>query len=304
MGGRPPIVVAGAHRCGTTLLVELLGELGVFFGASVDPNLESYFFLRLNEWVLRRAGGAWDWPLPARSFLANERFAADALAVLAAEIGSHGFVGFTGRLGYLRTLGSRTDRRPWGWKDPRNVFTFGLWQRLFPGARLLYIQRNGVDAAHSLQTRESARWKDGATLHDYPSFRPLRRRLGEGCRLYDRLEGYLFSTRCLTLEESFRLWEEYSAQGVELLASYAGPKLCVRYEDLIADPTAQLEAVTRFCGLDPTPADMARAAAGVRRGRAFAFLRDEHLGRFYREVRHTPWMQRLGYGEIAAGESS
>ncbi len=66
---RPPVIVAGMHRCGTTMLVRLLTRVGGFFGTRLDPNAEAFFFLRLNEGVLRRAGGAWDYPLSTVRYL-------------------------------------------------------------------------------------------------------------------------------------------------------------------------------------------------------------------------------------------
>jgi len=300
MGGRPPIVVVGAHRSGTSLLVDLLSELGVFFGERLDPNREAYFFLRRNEWLLRRAGGAWDYPLPALTFLADERFRTDVLELLDGDVRSPQFVEFVGRLDFLATQGTRTDRRPWGWKDPRNAFTFELWAQLFPGARLLAIHRNGVDAAQSLYLRERAQWDDGHGVEDYLLIRPLARRPQEALRLHERLEPYLLSTRCQTLAESFRLWEEYAGRTQDLVESYDGPSLCLGFERLLSDPGAQLAEVARFCELEVEDAAIARAAARIRGGRASAFLRDEALRAFHDEVRTTPCMRRLGYDEQGA----
>ena len=58
-----------------------------------------------------------------------------------------------GFLGWKRYLAYRSLERfdqPWGWKDPRNVFTLPLWLRVFPEAKIIYIVRNGVDVAASL----------------------------------------------------------------------------------------------------------------------------------------------------------
>ena len=66
---RPPVFIFGMHRSGTTLLVKLLHELGLFAGNNWDPNAEPWYLLRRNEWILRRAGGAWDRPTPALDFL-------------------------------------------------------------------------------------------------------------------------------------------------------------------------------------------------------------------------------------------
>ena len=66
MTARPPIIVLGAHRSGTSALSRVLDELGVFVGSRLDSNHESWFFLRLNVWLLSRCGGRWDHPAPFR----------------------------------------------------------------------------------------------------------------------------------------------------------------------------------------------------------------------------------------------
>jgi hypothetical protein len=294
----PPVIVTGMHRCGTTLLVRLLAGLGGHFGSRTDPNAEDYFFMRLDEWVLRRAGGAWDYPLPTLRYLRHPRFFDDTAGLLGRAVTSRRFAEFTGG----RALGPGSG--PWGFKDPRAVFTFPLWSRVFPGAKLLVIRRNGVDSAQSLATREAARWTGGRGDDTYLRIRPLMGRWQDVLKSTESFENYLFSTRCLALEDAFELWEEYVAEAESLLERYDGPKLAVGYEDLIAEPEAQLERIARFCGLPAAPDAIREAARGVDRSRAYAFLGDGPLVRFYGTVRGSRWMQALGYGAIpGAGEA-
>ena len=417
-GVPPPIVVTGMHRCGTTLLVRLLAGLGGHFGARTDPNAEDYFFMRLDEWVMRRAGGAWDWPLPTPAFLRHPRFFDDAAGLLARAVAGPRFREFTGgrplagpwgfkdpravftfplwarvfpgaKLLVIRrngvdaahSLASREAARwrdrpagddylrirplmgrwqdalkstesfenylfstrclaladafalweeyvaeaeallaravagprfaeftggrslgpgagPWGFKDPRAVFTFPLWSHVFPGAKLLVIRRNGVDAAHSLATREAARWAGGPGDDTYLHIRPLMGRWQDVLKSTESFENYLFSTRCLTLEDAFALWEEYVAEAESLLERYDGPKLAVRYEDLVAAPEEQLGRIAHFCGWTAASHRVREVGCEVDRSRAFAFLGNEPLLRFYDAVRGSRWMQALGYGQI------
>src|SRR5213078_1316124 len=65
--------------------------------------------------------------------------------------------GGTRSMGWKRVMKYKSiDRydRPWGWKDPRTVFTLPLWLQLFPKAKIINIVRNGVDVASSLSVRE------------------------------------------------------------------------------------------------------------------------------------------------------
>jgi len=299
-----PVIVTGMHRSGTTLLVRLLTQLGAFFGSRLDPNAEDYFFMRLNEWIMRRAGGAWDYPLPTLRFLGTPRFLEDTCRYLEAQVSGPAFASSGGSRGSVDPRGAA-----WGFKDPRAVFTFAAWNRVFPGAKLLYIRRNGVDAASSLFAREAARWRDdagadGDVARDtrYLEIRPLMGRFRDALKSTESFEAYLFSTRCLSLEESFRLWEEYVGEGERLFAAHPGPKLDLRYEALIESPEEQLERAARFCGLAPAAERIREVVAPIDRTRAYAFLRDAGARAFYETVRDTPLMRTLGYGGIAAAE--
>lgn len=294
----PPIVITGVHRSGTTLIAESLRRLGVFLGARRDPNGEAYFFLRLNEWVMRRAGGAWDYPLPTAAFLQQEHFFQDSLRILEEQLRSFRFAAFTGFLAYLFS-GRRPDSAwAWGWKDPRTIFTFPLWARLFPDLRLIYVVRNGVDVASSLAVREHRRREKGAPGLDSLRIRPLPGRLRDAVPGLESFAAYLFTTRCTSLEESFRLWEEYAAEGERLLEGFAGPRLVVRYEDFLARPAPALERLAAFCNLAATPEMIGGLAESVLSGRSCAFLGNPELCRFYDTVKNTPLMQRLGYSGL------
>lgn len=44
--GIQPIVILGMHRSGTTMITEILEQLGLFVGDQKDDNCESLFFLQ------------------------------------------------------------------------------------------------------------------------------------------------------------------------------------------------------------------------------------------------------------------
>ena len=92
----PPIVIAGMHRSGTGLLVDLLSKCGGFFGARLDPNREDFFFLLRNEWVMRRAGGSWDYPLPTLRFLERPEFLDEIVSFFGSHVRSLSFSRYTG----------------------------------------------------------------------------------------------------------------------------------------------------------------------------------------------------------------
>lgn len=121
--GRPVIVILGSGRSGTSLLMQMLGAMGM--GLSEDmiearrDNPQGFFedaaIVRIQADLLR-ALGAWPYhPLPA-DWLARPQTAA------AEE--------------HLRGVLREHLARPgiWGFKDPRTASFLPLWQRLFAQA--------------------------------------------------------------------------------------------------------------------------------------------------------------------------
>jgi len=148
-----PIIIIGMHRSGTTMLVMILMELGFFPGAKLDKNLESIYFIRLNKWVMRRAGGAWDYPMPTHHLLQDSDYFLEVKKILHNSLKSRSFAEYSGsKKDWIFNTKSNISRM-WGWKDPRNTFTFPIWNSIFPKAKLIYIKRNGVDVASSLLHR-------------------------------------------------------------------------------------------------------------------------------------------------------
>jgi len=283
-----PIVITGMHRSGTSMLAGLLAGLGLFPGSRLDPNGEDYFFLRLNEWLMRRAGGAWDWPLPTRHFLDQECFLEDAVGFLRRRIESPRFGAYVGYRQLLLRGRRRCLERPWGWKDPRTIFTFPAWSRIFPEARLLYVHRDGVDVARSLVLRERERRRRRNEFQELLHIRPMPGLPRDLPGPQESMVPYLVSTRCTSLAEAFRLWEEYVEEGSRLCESHPGPKLRLSYEGMRSDPRRHLEEAARFCGLEPSPGELAEAAARVRTGPPRESDLDDEVRAFREQVRSSP----------------
>ena len=283
-----PVIVFGAHRSGTSLVTRALEALGVFMGRGQDPNGEPLFFVRRNEWLLRQAGGAWDRPWDAVQRLADAAEQRRAVEILRVGVAGSSFRSY---LGWRRWLLSRLTGRgpaPWGWKDPRNTWTVGLWTRLFPDARLICVERNGVDATQSLLARESR-----------AEFVPPSQTDPESL-LRDKVVpmAFLTSQHAWSFERAFTLWEASVAAGREVLERHRGPTMTVRYEDLVAAPDDGLARLAAFCGVRSDPV-AAAADLAVDRERRFVFLADPAAMERYRSVRDRPSMQVLGYGDLA-----
>ena len=281
---RPPVVILGMHRSGTSLVSELLDDLGLFVGHELQDDHESTYFLDLNERLFERVGAAWDRPLPVLDFLSVPDAVAMTTDALAADLASRRVRPFFGS----RTSLASFDK-PWGWKDPRTLVTLPVWLRLFPDAKLVYLIRNGVDVAKSLMVRERMLLATRRERFD-------QRMKKASFRSHLDRAGYKGSPRCLTLRGGFDLWAEYVAAGEAHLAGAAVHR--VRYEDLLREPMTHLPPLARFCGLDDASAAIATAAEQIDGSRAWAFATDPTTAAFYQEVRGEPWMTTYGYDDV------
>ena len=71
MKSERPVVVVGMHRSGTSIVAEMLSELGVHMGHFQDTNHEPRVYVALNNWILRQAGTSWEYPLEINRLLDN-----------------------------------------------------------------------------------------------------------------------------------------------------------------------------------------------------------------------------------------
>lgn len=259
------------HRSGTSIIVRLLEDLGLFAGKSKDKNHEALFFLKVNDWLLRQSGGAWDHPEPVKYLLDNAgaRFlTADYVQHLMKTPRAANYLGWDL---YLRYRGLRKLDFSWGWKDPRNTYTLPLWLDLFPEARVIHVLRHGVDVASSLKVRESRTLVRSAALHD------RRKAL---YWLHPKRKGFLDSPRCASLEGGFSLWENYTEEAERHISWLGNRATTLRYEDFLAAPQEMLTSLSHFCGLSATDGDIERVSKKVNRGRAYAYHNDPALSMF------------------------
>jgi hypothetical protein len=283
MADLDPIIILGMHRSGTTMLTQSLIHMGFFAGREYGKNLEDFYFQRRNEWFLRRCGGTWDNPLSAKSVTSNENLCQKVSEMFAEDLD-----GFSFRAHKKKIAGGAS----WGWKDPRSIFSLPVWLKVFPNAKLLYIKRNGVDVASSLNVRAIA---DEEKL--WTNSTPAKMRIQN---LFFRYERFVLgrSLRCLELNEAFKLWEEYTAEAEHLFETFEGVKLEMRYEDLLTNPIKHLSSAVRFCGLPEDENSIALWASNLDPKRKYAFTNSPEGVRFYEGVKGSALMEKLGYEKI------
>lgn len=270
---RDPVIFVGMHRSGTSLLGRLIGGLGLFSGAWKDENDEAVFFLELNKRLLEQCGAAWDEPEAATQQFQDPAALEAAAGYAAARVRGLSAALFLGPSDFLRYRDIRRLDRPWGWKDPRNTFTLPVWRKVFPRAKVLFLERHGVDVARSLEVR-SVRTRPAVRL-------PWTGRSAA-------------SSRCSNLEGGLSLWTEYQARARDLLSGMPpGNVHALRYERLLEQPAEELGKAAAFCGLEASDAEVEAATATIRAERAFAYRRDARLTAFARN--HAATLEEWGY---------
>jgi len=288
---REPVIIAGMHRSGTTMVAGVLKELGFFIGNDLEANNESLYFIFTNAEILRRINASWDNPGPVKYFLENKDALDMTVKCLEYDVLSPGIRDYLGWKNYLKYRSVTEFDMPWGWKDPRNTFTLPLWLRLFPRSKIIHMVRNGVDVAYSLMVREKEELKRREEI--------FQRRFNKRSRR-SKLEqtGFKGSARCLTLSGGFSLWEDYMEQGYEALKKIGNERYEIKYEQFLADPGKHLKELAGFCGLEGVSGLLEKAGKNLNRSRANAFRNDPSLLEFYHRVKDTRWMKHYGYSFI------
>lgn len=229
-----PIIVLGMHRSGTTLIAQLLQDMGVFMGRRLDANYESIFFLRLNTWMLKQAGTNWEHPEPYDRLLSSSPARSMVLHYLRAYTDRPWTLEYLGLAGLSQNRGSLSRISGlWGWKDPRTTLTLPMWLDLFPMARIIYVERSGLAVALSLRRRQEMQFAMERQPNLYSSLRRGRPIFPAGLRFQ-------------SIESGLRLWADYCERADAHLEEVEGAVLRLRYEDMIRDPIAAVSALRDF----------------------------------------------------------
>jgi hypothetical protein len=272
------------HRSGTSMLGRLLENLGLFTGTRKDENNEALFFQEINTWLLAQCGARWDVPAASSYLWRHEKTLPWIESYIQNLLDSPRSIRFLGVQRYLAG-GMKSLNSPWGWKDPRNTFTLPMWLRIYPQAKVVSIERHGVDVAQSLRVREKKNLDEAAEKYTrYRSLVFLRPKGG----------GFVESPRCTFLDGGFSLWKEYTAQARAVIEQLPdGRSLALRYEDVLQDPLKYLRDSVDFCGLDVSDQRLREVIAGIKGERANSYSSDPELRQF--ALDHSAELSERGY---------
>lgn len=273
-----PFIVIGMHRSGTTLVTHLLQQMGVHMSWRLESNAESLFFLSLNRWMFRVAGAAWDHPEPMQTLLNKPTVRAKVTDYLQSVLNSPRVIEQMGIGAYLRHQKLDQQKRTWGWKDPRTIWTLPVWLSIFPEAKVIHVYRHGVDVALSLAKRSQ---DDLERDRNWIS-------TAYHVATKERILKLVHSAGCLDLQFGFDLWAEYvqtAQQGVALTQNH----LTLCYETLLQNPQKTIRQLADFVESSNIP------SIDLNPERAFAF-RENPVGiAFYEQVANHSLLQELGY---------
>lgn len=281
---KPPVIVVGMHRSGTTLAVQLLERLGVYAGRDYGSNREARVFKNWNKWLFKQLSATWDRPENA-TFINVPQLEPHMLRVLEQQVGLLGAVRFLGPARGLRVRDMRRIDFPWAWKDPRNCFTVGAWKRMFPAAKMLHIYRHPLDVAGSLKRREEKRLARFELS--------MRTRYREA--VLEAKQLYCHSFRLLDPMEGVGLWQQYVNAALTGCAPFESETLHCRYETLLEKPEETLGKIVDFLELNASPDGVARAVENVNPSRAFAHRKDPELSMLMAEVSQLPLVRKFSY---------
>jgi hypothetical protein len=259
-----PIAIIGMHRSGTSLVTRTLQKLGLHVGWRLQDDAESFFQIRLNDWVLRQLGSRWDMPGRVVEYQRDREFRQAAARYLGIRLKSLQARSFLGPRHFLTWGGIAALDVPWGWKDPRVTLTLPTWREVFPGLKVIHVSRHGMDVALSLKTRADRQFKSALSqLEGTYAIRYLFRA---------RTRGLTHSVRCRDLAQGLELWREYEAISREVTSDLDSERLLsFRYEDFLADPRPLVERMAAFCGLERSARRIDRALDGLKPERSLAY---------------------------------
>ncbi len=150
------ICLVGMHRSGTSMIARLLNICGLELGppeqllkadkANPLGHFEHRGFLDVDRKLLKYFHASWHHPpdLPAS-------WDTDP--------------GLLPLVRRARALAANfSDKKPWGWKEPRASLFLPFWRQAVPNMRFLFCLRNPLEVAESLQKRNRIAIEHGAWL--------------------------------------------------------------------------------------------------------------------------------------------
>ena len=167
---------------------------------------------------------------------------------------------------------SPLENMKWAVKDPRITLTIPFWERFFPEGKMLFIVRNPIDVAISLQQRH----KKDFDFNNCPSY-------------------FSFSD----LNEGISLWKKYNEFFLFYFPAIEGRYKVIKYEDLIEYPVKHLKEIADFIEYDVSNVNLHEVTKIVDTSKKYSFLKD-NSGKASQFLRLPPCCRRFQFARHAS----
>jgi hypothetical protein len=236
---KPPVLIIGAHRSGTSATAHALELVGLQIGQRLDSHREPKAMQQLQEDYLRHVGASWHDPAPFLEEMKTSEGRRDCTEYLRSNVDAYfgKIFGYRNNpRGWWRRLRLKFGAA-WGWKEPRTTLFAPAWLEIFPNARVVHVARDSLAAAESIRGRE---------LKFQAAGDPPTPNLSDLNYCRQLIEVYLRAGEKLAGSQKYKL---------------------IQFEELQANPPAMLEQLAIFCDLHPSTRQLAMAAASIRPAR-------------------------------------
>ena len=268
-----PIIILGMHRSGTSLLADVLSKEGFFIGNELNVHSEAKYFLKENKKIMKVAHAFWDYP-ESISWLYNEpKTIENIVNYLSLNLSKLTFKKeYWGLKNYFICRKHKNSIK-WGWKEPQTMITFPLWLKVYPEAKFIFIYRNGIDVANSLNVREI-------------------KRIGN-------INSHPYSLRCLDIDQAFKLWEEYNSFFFNNKHRIHSDNLItISYEELLKEPEKIVGQINNFANQSVDSEKIKSICKNIKSDNAYKFLKSDSLMTMYERYHNSPMMEKLNYNNI------
>jgi hypothetical protein len=141
----PAIIVTTGHA-GSSALVKILNKLGLFIGKNLSVAHKKFFENKFFQTINRKMLGSQGYPypfMPAPRMTALGKFVEDENYII--KVREQAF-------NAMKKEGLGDDAL-WGFKDPRTCLTFPFWNRVFPNAKWVMLDRKKDDVHKGWHTK-------------------------------------------------------------------------------------------------------------------------------------------------------
>jgi hypothetical protein len=223
-----PVAIGGVGGSGTRVVAAALSSAGWYLGGDLNDAVDNLWFTTLFKHVDAVSMPDDDFDGLVDLFVRrmrdghvdDERDPARLASLAERPSEQHTPAWFAERVRSMTLQDAGADGRPWGWKEPNTHMVIDRLARCLPELRYVHVARNGLDMAVGSNQNQPRLWGDVLGVH------------------YDG-----------TPAASLRFWCAAQRRVLASSTRMADRFLFLRFEDLCADPRAELERLVDFCGI-------------------------------------------------------